>query len=163
MDTFEIRALNKAKGAPQTNWQQHSADDVFLHDDIPRVNCKYEVTESLVRGNDGLTQAASVCTSTGKIAHPITRLYPLEVVPHSVTKTDDSSSDSARESVSLPSQQMITEQPRIGPLRVAATRAHKQLSNLSVILQVPPEGRCKLTDIVIVLLGSFRSHDCSYL
>ena len=147
MDTFEIRALNKAKGAPQTNWQRHSAGDVFLHDDIPRVNWKYEVTESLIRGNDGLTRAANVCTSTGNIAHPIMRLYPLEVTPHSVTKTDDSFSDSARESVSLPSQQMIIEQPRIGPLRVAATRAHKQLSNLSLILQVPPEGYCKLTDL----------------
>ena len=91
-------------------------------------------TESLIRGNDGLTWAANVCISSGKTAHPITRLYPLEVAPHSVTKTDDSFSDSARESVSLPSQLMITEQPRIGTPRKAATRAHKQLSNLSVIL-----------------------------
>ena len=67
--------------------------------------------------------------STAKTTHPITKLYLLEVKlhPHSVTENDNSS-DSARELVSMPSQQMITEQSRIQPLRKAAMRARKQFS-----------------------------------
>ena len=50
------------------------------------------------------------------------------VSPRSLTENDNSSSDSARELVSMPSQQMITEQSRIQPLRKAAMRAHKKFS-----------------------------------
>ena len=72
----------------------------------------------------------NIHTSTAKTTHPITKLYPLEVKlhPHSVTENDNSSSDSAKELVSMPSQQMITEQSRIQPLRKAAMRARKQFS-----------------------------------
>ena len=46
----------------------------------------------------------NIHTSTGKITGPITKLYPLEVASHSMTETDESSSDFARELVPMPSQ-----------------------------------------------------------
>ena len=81
----------------------------------------------------------NIRTNTGKTTRPITKLYPLEVTSHAGTETDESSSDSTRESRSSPSQQMITEQSRVRPLRRTATRARRQLSDWATILRAPPE------------------------
>ena len=132
-----LREFHKTTG---NNIQQVKAGDIVLvHDDTPRFNWKYAVIESVIRGNDRLIRAVNIRTSTGKTTRPITKLYPLEVTSHAVTETDESSSDSTRKSHSSPSQQMITEQSRVRPLRKAATRARKQLSDWATILRAPPE------------------------
>ena len=132
-----LREFHKTTG---NNIQQVKAGDVVLvHDDTPRVNWKYAVIESVIKGNDGLIRAVNIRTSTGKTTRPITKLYPLEVTSHAVTETDESSSDSTRESRSSPSQQMITEQSRVRSLRRTATRARRQLSDWATILRAPPE------------------------
>ena len=66
-------------------------------------------------------------------------MYPLEVTSYAVTETDESSSDSTRESCSSPLQQMITEQSSIQPLRKTATRARRQIFDWATILRAPLE------------------------
>ena len=65
-----LREFHKTTG---NNIQQVKVGDVVLvHDDTPRVNWKYAVIESVIRGNDGLIRAANIHTSTGKTTRPIT-------------------------------------------------------------------------------------------
>ena len=72
-----LREFHKTTG---NNIQQVKVGDVVLvHDDTPRVNWKYAIIEGVIRGNDGLIQAANIRTSTGKTTRPINKLYPLEV------------------------------------------------------------------------------------
>ena len=122
-----LREFHKTTG---NNIQQVKVGDVVLvHDDTPRVNWKYAVIESVIRGNDGLIRAVNIRTSTGKTTRPITKLYPLEVAStnesHSVITDIDSSGDSAKE---FASQQASAEQPDTRSLRKAAVRARERVS-----------------------------------
>ena len=58
-----LREFHKTTG---NNIQQMKAGDVVLvHDDTPRINWKYAVIESVIRGNDGLIRTVNICTSSG--------------------------------------------------------------------------------------------------
>ena len=137
-----LREFHKTTG---NNIQQVKVGGVVLvHDDTPRVNWKYAVIESVIRGNDGIIRAVNIRTSTGKTTRPITKLYPLEVAStnesHSVITDIDSSGDSAKESAS---QQASAEQPDTRSLRKAAVRARERVSEWTSILRAPPEDVAK--------------------
>jgi len=53
---------------------------VLVHDDTPRISWRLSVIEDIITGKDGLVRAAKIRTSTSKTNHPITKLYPLEVI-----------------------------------------------------------------------------------
>ena len=136
-----LREFHKTTG---NNIQQVKVGDVVLvHDDTPRVNWKYAVVESVIRGNDGLIRAANICTGNGKTTQSITKLYPLEVTStsesYSVIADIDFSGDSTKESASPSSQQANAEQPNIRSLRKAAVRTRKRVSEWASILRAPLE------------------------
>ena len=56
-------------------------DVVQIYDESPRTKWKLGTIEELITGNDGLTQAATLRTSSGLItSRPIVKLYPLKVL-----------------------------------------------------------------------------------
>ena len=61
----------------------------MVHDDSPRISWKLAVVEELLKGKDGLVQAANIRIAYGKTNHPITRLIPLEVVSDSTGGSDN--------------------------------------------------------------------------
>ena len=52
---------------------------MIIHDDKPRLYWKLAIVENLIKGNDGLVQAANVRIENYMTTRPIVKLYPLEV------------------------------------------------------------------------------------
>ena len=52
---------------------------MIIHDDKPRLHWKLAIVEDLIKGNDGLVQAANVRIENYTTTRPIVKLYPLEV------------------------------------------------------------------------------------
>ena len=60
---------------------QRVGDVVQIYDESPRTQWKLGTIVELLTGNDGLTRAATLRTSSGLItSRPIVKLYPLEVL-----------------------------------------------------------------------------------
>ena len=69
-----LREFHRTRGNNQRKIK--TGDIVLIHDDKPRIDWRLAV---MIPGNDGLTRAANICTSTGKTNRPISKLYPLKV------------------------------------------------------------------------------------
>jgi len=52
---------------------------VLVHDDTLHINWRLAVVEDTIVKEDGLIKTANIRTSTGRINHPVTKSYPLEV------------------------------------------------------------------------------------
>ena len=74
-----------------TNTQTvRSGDVVLIHDDTLCINSihRLALVERLNNRADGLTRSADIRTYTGRINHPIAKLYPLEVTAVEMPPTD---------------------------------------------------------------------------
>ena len=71
-------------------------DIVKVHDDGAPLNWRLAVIEELIVGNDGITRAARIRTSTGVTNRPIVKLYPLEMSNSTVTSNSNETKNSDR-------------------------------------------------------------------
>ncbi|KAH3709254.1 hypothetical protein DPMN_068716 [Dreissena polymorpha] len=81
---MDSRKSDVTEGIPNERRQQ-SSDDTFgrrcyrADDFKPRLPWTLAVVDELLTGNDGLTRAARLGTSSRITTRPIVKLYPLEV------------------------------------------------------------------------------------
>jgi hypothetical protein len=76
-------------------------DVVQVYAETKRAEWKLAVVEQLNRGADGLVRSAEIRTSNGRTSHPISKLYPLEVIESSL-KIQSGSERNAGPAVSSP-------------------------------------------------------------
>ena len=74
-----LRQFHQTSG--DNNQTIRVGDVVQIYDESPRTQWKLGTIVELLTGNDGLTRAATLRTSSGLItSRPIEKLYPLEVL-----------------------------------------------------------------------------------
>ena len=135
-----LTSLREYHKASDDNIQQVKRGDIVLvHDDVPRATWRMAVIEELIVGQDGLTRAAAIRTSTGTTSRPITRLYRLELS----AEQDGSAADGVKENSEQPTCDIVREDRR--PKRATARRAAERFKDWAMILSAapPPPGGCR--------------------
>ena len=101
-----LRQFHQASG--NNNQTIKVGDVVQIYDESPRTQWKLGTIEELITGNDGLTRAATLRTSSGLItSRPIVKLYPLEVLltftswPGGCRADDDDAHDTGEQTTIL--------------------------------------------------------------
>ena len=127
-----LREFHRSQG--NNNQTVKVGDVVQIHDEGPRLSWRLAIIEELITGNDGLVRAANIRTSTGRTNRPIVKLYPLEV-----TSVETSASPTAQPVDRHPEEENLTPTSEKRPVRAAAGRARRRMSEWIQAIRAPPE------------------------
>jgi len=129
-----LREFHKSEG--KKGQAVKVGDIVQVHNGGARLNWRLAVIEELIVGNDGITRAARIRTSTGTTNRPIVKLYPLEVTSSTATSNVDGTSNSDGTTVAEGNN---TDGDMRLPVRAAAKRARNQIREWTQTIRAPPE------------------------